>query len=238
MSGAAPFTLFRFAATAPTKAPMNIASRLRATFVLGFALACAHGMAATTADVEPTAPAGAGPSLTSVRLATLRSLAAPADAGGSVDTGPGCLARAAVESNDAVRRRVESELPRAFAQEWANARVGSARFAKVSAGLEASAFINDLTARVCHVGDAAWRGRFYVQVAWQLVQRGSGQTVYMASTHGFFDQKEATAGTTSAAGLREAFAVAIRNLVADPRLASVLQPADSDEERLASALPY
>ena len=220
---------------------MNIASRLRSTVVLGLAMACAHGIAAVASDAERVGAAtetGAGPSLKSVKLATLRSLAAPADAGGSVDTGPGCSIGAAIESNDAVRLRVEAELPNAFAREWANARVGSARFAKVSAGLEATAFVNDLTARVCLVGDAAWRGRFYVQVAWQLVQRGSGQTVYMASTTGFFDQKEAAVGTTSAAGLREAFSVAIRNLVTDPRLASVLQPADSDEERLASALPY
>ena len=228
---------------------MNLRTRLPGLLTVCIALACGGAVAATL-DAEPlgtrppttaataTAAHAPGLRLTAVRLARLGTLAAPSDTGGSIDRSPGCAQDATGESTEAVRQRVEAELPAAFQRELAGARLGSARFTTAASGLEVGAFVNDLNAHVCHVGGDAWRGRFYVQVSWQVAQRRGGQTVYQASTAGFFDHTEASAATSAAAGLREAFAMSIRNLLADPRLAAVLQPAETDDETLASALPY
>lgn len=207
------------------------------------ALACGATTAATL-DAEPsgartptaTAAPVSGLRLTTVQLARLGTLAAPSDTGGSIDRGPGCAQDATGESTEVVRQRVEAELPAAFQRELASARLGSARFAAAASGLEVGAFVNDLSARVCHVSGDAWRGSFYVQVSWQVAQRRSGQTLYQASTAGFYDHAEASAATSAAAGLREAFAMSIRNLLTDPRLAVVLQP-ETDDETLAIAPP-
>ena len=217
---------------------MKIDTRLPRLLALAATLACAASMAAPLADAEKPASGATTLQLTSVRLAGLRTLAGPTDTGGSIEFGPGCVAGAPGESHEGVRQRVAADLPRAFQRELVSARLGSARYAAVAGDLEVNAFVNDVTARVCHTDDGAWRGRFYVQVSWQVAQRRTGQTVYQASTTGFFDHMEASAATSAAAGLREAFAMSIRNLLTDQRLAAVLQPAETDDETLASALPY
>ena len=208
---------------------------------LGIALGCAASMAAPLAEAEKPVEstlAPAGLRLTAVKLASVGTWLAAADSGGSGEAGPGCVAGAPDASGELIRQRVEADLPQAFQRELVNARIGSPRYEAMSSGLMVSAFVNDLKARVCNVGAGAWRGRFYVQVSWHVAQRQSGETLYQASTTGFFDHKEASASTSAASGLSEAFAMSIRNLLTDQRLAAVLQPTESEEETLASAVPY
>jgi serine protease Do len=69
-------------------------------------------------------------------------------------------------------------------------------------------------------------------VGWQIVSPDSGQVVYQASTEGSFslNQPQRVATVT---GLREAFGVAARNLLADPRFAAMLHSADQPRIALA-----
>ena len=64
-----------------------------------------------------------------------------------------------------------------------------------------------------------------MQVGWQVVSPDTGHIVYQASTEGSF-MLNGPQRMPTAAGLREAFAVSVRNLLSDRRFASALQGAE------------
>jgi hypothetical protein len=96
------------------------------------------------------------------------------------------------------------------------------------------AFLNDIHVDVCQAAAGAWQGGFYVQVGWQIVSPQTGKVVYQASTDGSF-MLASPQRVTSASALREAFGVAVRNLLADRRFTAMLQ--QNGDRHLALATP-
>jgi len=91
------------------------------------------------------------------------------------------------------------------------------------APLEVSAVLNEYVQNLCSTGNGHWHGGFYVQVTWKVRQAGSGKVLYQGTTRGSFATAQ-PAERPPAYALRDAFAVAARNLLADKRFVATLQP--------------
>ena len=144
---------------------------------------------------------------------------------GALHSGAACDAKADREWSDLIRQRVEADLPRVFEEEMGKAGGTAVGLAAQAAPLRVQAFLNNLDIEVCQASAGAWQGGFYVQVGWQVVSPDTGHVVYQASTEGSF-MLNAPQRMATAAGLREAFAVSVRNLLSDRRFASALQGAE------------
>jgi hypothetical protein len=174
----------------------------------------------------------------SVKLAHVSSVYVSGDEIGEIRTGPGCDSSTPREWSELIRQRVEAELPKAFAQEMAQAEFAAGRRAGAADALEVRAIVNKLGVHACNLGEGAWRGGFEVQVSWQVVRRGTKRTVYQASSTGSSNHESAAASLSSAAVLREAFAVSVRNLFADRHFAALVHLTDHPDQHLADAGRY
>lgn len=158
-------------------------------------------------------------------LSELRSGFVAGERVGTLQSGPGCQEQTDRAWSELLARRVEAELPRAFQEEMSRAGGMTAASGTVQP-LQVQAFVNKLEIQVCQAAGSAWKGGFQVQVGWQVVSPDNGQVLYRASTEGSFALDEPQRMPTADA-LREAFAVAVRRLVAEPRFASLMKPQDS-----------
>lgn len=146
---------------------------------------------------------------------------------GQVHSGADCSEVADREWSELIAQRVALDVPRVFSEQLARANYAAAAGQGEGKPLEVSAFVNDMALKVCQVGQGNWQGGVYVQMSWQVFSPESGRVLYQASTEGSYvlsDPRRASA----AAGFREALAVSVRNLLADARFATMLQPRDAD----------
>jgi hypothetical protein len=173
--------------------------------------------AAKKATVTPAEPASHA-----VTLASVKTAFATGDRIGLIRSGPDCTSNTTREWSELLRRRVETDLPMVFRDELAKAKVLSITSAGSPGGTKVNAFVNDVDLQICNVGQGAWHGNIRVQVKWQVVS-GVGRVIYQASTDGSFARNEAESSTSAVSGLREAFAVSVRNLLADRRFVSALR---------------
>jgi hypothetical protein len=204
---------------------------LIATAMLLCSLAArADAPAVKNVEARPAAYAVAGTTTRTAVLADLRSAFADGEHIGALRTGGACDASTDREWSELVRQRVDAELPKAFNDEMTHAR-GLFPAATGAAPLRVQAFLNNIDVQLCQAA-GAWQGGFYVQVSWQIVSPDSGQVVYQASTEGSFSLNEPQRIAT-VTGLREAFGVAARNLLADPRFGAMLHSADQRRVALA-----
>lgn len=150
---------------------------------------------------------------------------------GTLHAGAGCAPDTERNWSQLMGRRVDAELPQAFQGELARLSRGAGN--PVPA-LQVQAFLNDMDIAVCRAGGGAWSGGMYVQLGWQIVEPETGRVVYQASTEGSYFQP-ATQRTEGSAALRQAMAVAVRNLLADRRFARLLQTHEG--RRVAMAGP-
>jgi hypothetical protein len=181
-------------------------------------------------EVKPASYALAGKVARTAVITDLHTAFVDGEHIGALRTGGACDAISDREWSELVRQRIETELPKAFHDEMTHAR-GLFPAAADGAPLRVQAFLNNMDVQLCQAA-SGWQGGFYVQVSWQIVSPDSGQVVYQASTEGSFALNEPQRIAT-VTGLREAFGVAARNLLADPRFAALLQ--NADQRRLALA---
>jgi len=202
-------------------------------FAAGMLLASlsAHAEAPSVKNVDTKPIALAGTSARGAVLTDLRTAFVDGERIGALHAGRACAAASEREWSELVRQRVESELPKVFQSEMSRAG-GLFPVAPGGAPLRVQAFLNNIDVQVCQAAAGAWQGGFYVQVSWQIVSPDSGQLVYQASTEGSFTLNEPQRMPT-ASGLREAFGVAVRNLLADRRFVAMLQ--SGEQRRVALA---
>jgi hypothetical protein len=165
-------------------------------------------------------------------LSELRNGFASGERVGVLQSGANCEQQSDRGWSELLAKRVDAELPRAFDAEMSRA---GGLIAKGSAGaqpLRVQAFVNKLDIHVCQAASAMWKGGFQVQIGWQVMSADGTQVLYRASTEGSYtlDQPQHMA---TADALREAMAMAVRQLVAEPRFASLLKPQDAPVISLA-----
>lgn len=189
----------------------------------GLALGFAPALAASPAVKMVQARAVQAPTPdVPVRDATLASVHSTFSDGeriGTLHAGAGCAPDTERHWSQLLGRRIDAELPLVFQEELTRLTRSAGN---PVAPLQVQAFLNDMEIAVCRAGGGAWSGGMYVQLGWQIVEPETGRVVYQASTEGSYFQP-ATQRTAGAAALREAMAVAVRNLLADPRFARLLQ---------------
>ena len=201
-----------------------------AGMLLGSLAAHADTPSVKSVDAKPQVTALAGTMTRAAVFTDLRTAFAEGERIGTLHSGAACGATADREWSELVRQRVETELPNAFRDEMAEARRLLPAPAGGAAPLRVQAFLNNIDVQVCQAAAGAWQGGFYVQVSWQIVSPDSGQVVYQASTEGSFMLNQPQRMAT-ATGLREAFGVAVRKLLADRRFVALL----ADPHRVALA---
>jgi hypothetical protein len=145
---------------------------------------------------------------------------------GVLQSGPNCQEQTERGWSELLAQRVDAELPRAFEQEMS--RTGGLAAAASAGGqpLRVQAFVNKLDIHVCQAASAMWTGGFQVQIGWQVMSADGTQVLYRASTEGSYKLDHPQRMLTADA-LREAMAAAVRQLVAEPRFASLLKPQDA-----------
>jgi hypothetical protein len=159
-------------------------------------------------------------------LTELRSGFLSGERVGVLQSGPNCQEQIERGWSELLAQRVEVELPRAFEQEMSRSGGLAATASAGAQPLRVQAFVNKLDIHVCQAPSAMWKGGFQVQVGWQVMSADGSQVLYRASTEGSYTIDEPQRMQTSDA-LREAFVVAVRQLVAEPRFASLLKPQDA-----------
>ena len=158
-------------------------------------------------------------------LSELRSGFASGERVGVLQSGANCDEQTDRGWSELLAKRVDAELPRAFEEEMSRAG-GLAAGSAGAQPLRVQAFVNKLDIRVCQAASAMWKGGFQVQIGWQVMSADGTQVLYRASTEGSYTLDQPQHMATSDA-LREAFALAVRRLVAEPRFASLLKPQDA-----------
>src|SRR4051794_33554635 len=159
-------------------------------------------------------------------LSELRSGFASGERVGVLQSGPNCQEQTDRGWSELLAKRVDVELPRAFEEEMSRAGGLASAGSAGAPPLRVQAFVNKLDIRVCQAESAMWKGGFQVQIGWQVLSADGVQVLYRASTEGSYTLDEPQRMPTSDA-LREAMAVAVRRLVAEPRFASLLKPQDA-----------
>ncbi len=159
-------------------------------------------------------------------LSELRSGFASGERVGVLQSGPNCQEQTDRGWSELLAKRVDVELPRAFDEEMSRAGGLAATGSASAQPLRVQAFVNKLDIRVCQAASAMWKGGFQVQIGWQVMSADGTQVLYRASTEGSYtlDQPQQMA---TADALREAMAMAVRRLVAEPRFASLLKSQDA-----------
>lgn len=165
-------------------------------------------------------------------LTDIRSAFAEGDRVGTLHSGAACASVAQREWSTLLRQRSESELRAVFDAEMTRSGGLAAVDGGAGAPLQVHAFLNDLDAQLCQGAAGAWQGGFYVQVSWQVVSPESGRVLYQASTEGSF-MLDSPQRSAPAAGLREAFGVAVRNFLVDSRSAATRQTREQSRVALA-----
>ncbi|WP_051110914.1 S1C family serine protease [Herbaspirillum frisingense] len=102
------------------------------------------------------------------------------------------------------------------------------------ANLQVGVVVTQLQTNLCMKGGNAWTGEAYIRLDWQLFAPELRKVIYRGSSEGVF-----RSGSTGFEGASpqvpvEAFAVAVRNLLADPAFALAVQ---TPYERVAAVLP-
>ena len=172
------------------------------------------------AEPQQAKPAGSRPQ--AVALASVGTAFAIGDPIGVVQAGPDCRSSTTREWSELLRHRVETELPIAFQEEMSKALSATRGRSRSAVGIEVKAIVNDLKVSVCNVGRGSWLGNLQVQVNWQVARHDTHRVVYETSTTGHFERAKAQTSVSTDSGLREAFAVSVRSLLADQRFASML----------------
>jgi serine protease Do len=206
-----------------------------------------RGVASILAAVALCAPIGAAFALEAATLKSARAYSAlPAEPGvesrrvqwggwdsalhagdpvGHVQLPPLCQQQEPRVWSELMARRASAELQQALDDELARARYVP-RNRSTLAPLEVSAVLNDFAQNLCSTGNGQWHGGFYVQVTWKVRQAGTGKLLFQGTTKGSFATAQ-PAERPPAYALRDAFAVAARNLLADRRFVAALQPRGS-----------
>jgi hypothetical protein len=170
-----------------------------------------------------------------VRLASVSVAYAAGDAIGAIQSGPDCSTSTAREWSELIQRRVETELSRAFREEMAKTSPAMLRGAASRGDLNVKALVNDMKVQLCDLGKGAWRGGFQVQVGWQLMRRDGRSPVFQTTTAGSFDGHRSEQTQSAGAGLREAFAHSVRQLLANPQFVAALKLPPATDANLADA---
>jgi hypothetical protein len=208
--------------------------RILPALAFGLLVPAAAAFAATPeveAQAVPVSYAAALPR--SAVLTDVRSAFVEGDRIGSVHGGADCTASNDRGWSELIRHRVEAEAQQAFREELAKAQATAEPTGAKAAPLKVHAFVNNIDVEVCQASAGAWQGGFYVQVGWQIVAPDTGRVVYQASTEGSFTQATPKRAST-AASLRQAFGMAVRNLLSDRRFTAMLQ---QNGQRFALADP-
>ncbi|WP_280152874.1 hypothetical protein [Piscinibacter sp. XHJ-5] len=175
----------------------------------------------------------APPSVAGAELTELRTAFNEGDRIGTLHAGADCASAADREWSQLIRQRIEAEVPQVFREELARLQAASPGGAQ-AAPLKVQAFLNNIEVDLCQASAGAWQGGFYVQLGWQMVAPDTGKVVYQASTEGAYSLA-APQRISTAAGLRQAVGVAVRNLMSDRRFAAALQ--QDSQRRFALAAP-
>ncbi|WP_299535777.1 serine protease [uncultured Herbaspirillum sp.] len=94
--------------------------------------------------------------------------------------------------------------------------------------LQVGVIITQLQTNLCAKGGDSWTGEAYIRLEWQVFAPEQRKVIYRATTEGVFRSRERSLDGTAPPIPMEAFGVAVRNLLADPRFALALQsPYDS-----------
>ncbi len=196
---------------------------IAAGLLLGSLSALADMPSVKSVDAPPVA---SSPRLMRTAVLTdVRTALARGDSIGKLYSGAACETTADREWSDLTLRRVQTDLSVAFRDEIARTRGPLLAADHGATPLRVQAVLDNIDVQVCQAAAGAWRGGFYVQVDWQIVSPDSGKVVYQTSTEGSFMLNEPQR-TPTAEGLREAFGVAVRNLIADRGFAAMLEPAE------------
>jgi hypothetical protein len=174
---------------------------------LSSALVClsAYAEPSETAPNHVNAVAAVQPQM---KLTSVSTALTEGDVVGSVQSGEQCASAEPREWSELLRNRVEVDLPLVFQDE-----LNKAQGASWPGNMEVQAFVNNLQISVCNLGQGTWQGGFNVQVSWQVMQ--NNRIVYKATTSGVVEKTKNQKSPSGTASLREAFAVAIRGLLAD-----------------------
>jgi hypothetical protein len=196
--------------------------------------ASADPLAVKIVEPMPTVALRSAEPMRTAVLKEIDSAFALGDRIGEVRAGAECNEVAEREWSDLIRERVAQDLPRVFGEQLANANHITASESTHATPVEVSAFVNSMDLKICRAARGSWQGGIHVQVTWQVVAADSGRILYRASTEGAYALNEPRRAS-AAAGLREAFAVSVRNLLADRRFATLLQYRDGAHSRVAGS---
>jgi ABC-type uncharacterized transport system auxiliary subunit len=145
---------------------------------------------------------------------------------GQLHSSTSCQQHEAREWSELMARRVGAEMQQAFDDELARARLLSRPASNRANALQVSAVLQDFSQNLCSGGNGSWSGTFQVRVSWKVRQAGSRRVVYQGNTLGAFKAARATARPPAYA-VRDAFAIATRNLLADLRFIEVVRSGSS-----------
>jgi hypothetical protein len=217
--------------------PKRFATSIGAVAALLFSMTThANPLSVKAVDAKTAIAAPAGESTRAAILTTSSSAFIAGDHIGEVHAGDDCGDAVEREWSELIGQRIALDLPRVFSEQLARANYATGAGHKKDNPLEVSAFVNDLALKICRGNQGTWHGGMYVQVSWQVLSPESGRVVYQASTEGSYVVSQPRR-VSAASGLREALAVAVRNLLADKRFAAMLrQPAAS--ERVAASIHW
>ncbi|WP_284079187.1 S1C family serine protease [Herbaspirillum aquaticum] len=94
--------------------------------------------------------------------------------------------------------------------------------------LQVGVIIDQLQTNLCGKGSDGWTGEAYVRLEWQVFAPEQRKVIYRGTSEGVFRSRERSLQGNAPPIPLEAFGVAVRNLLADPRFALALQsPYDS-----------
>jgi hypothetical protein len=179
-------------------------------------------LASTLSHANAAEQVKASEAVTEITLKNVNTAFAMGEQVGTVKSGPACSAEAPREFSPLLRQLIETELAQVFKAEFA-AMSAEHRDARLPAGAEVSAFINDLDIQACSLGQGAWQGEFKVQVGWQVTSSKDARTLYQASTSGTFSNAQAQAGLSPVAAMRAALKSSVKSLTTDHRFAALLR---------------
>ena len=194
--------------------------------------AFANPLTVKAVDTKPAIAPLSGEPIRSAVVTEIASAFVPGDRIGEVRAGTGCNDVVERGWSDLIRQRIALDLPRVFSEQLANANYAASGESRHAKPLEVSAFVNSMDMKICQTAQSRWQGGIYVQVSWQVLAPDSGRILYQASTEGTYAVSEPRRAG-AAAGLREALAASVRNLLADRRFATLLQHRDGGNGRVA-----
>jgi len=95
--------------------------------------------------------------------------------------------------------------------------------------LQVGVFIKEISLNLCAKGNNSWTGETYLKLFWQVFAPEQKKVVFEATTEGSFQVKDAPVTGLPSAITIPAFAMAVRNMLADPGFSKVVStPADPE----------